>query len=56
MPAYAAAGWPPNYASCIHRYGRCVFYGECDEACAAPAVPATDESAEQEDFAAIWEV
>lgn len=30
LPQYEVLGWPPNYASCIHRYGRCPFYSYCE--------------------------
>lgn len=30
LPFYADVGWPPNFASCIHRYGRCPFYDYCE--------------------------
>ena len=30
MPHYEALDWPPNYASCVHRYGRCPFYSYCE--------------------------
>jgi hypothetical protein len=32
LPFYEAQGWPPNYASCIHRYGHCPFYADCETA------------------------
>lgn len=30
LPFYEQLNWPPNYASCVHRYGRCPFYTYCE--------------------------
>jgi len=45
LPFYETVDWPPNYASCIHRYGKCPFYDYCetdtlDALCPAEAVDA----------------
>lgn len=50
LPFYERLGWPPNYASCIHRYGRCPFYTYCeagqDDALLATPPPPSPFSAE----------